>query len=79
MRNIFIVLIFSIGCLLAGSSVESNAQTRSVFSPTSGHCPQGTKPKSTFGSPGNAVPNPATDCVPDGKGGGSSAQKEQKK
>ena len=80
MRNIFIVLIFSIGCLLAGSSIESNAQSRpgmGAGAETAGYCPQGTHPKSSYG-PGQNVRNVATDCVPDG-GGGSSAQKQQKK
>jgi hypothetical protein len=79
MRNIFIgVLVFSIGCLLAGSSIESNAQSRpgmGAGAETAGYCPQGTHPKSSYG-PGQKVRNVATDCVPDGK---TSAQKEQKK
>ena len=79
MCNIFIgILMFSIGCLLVGSSIESNAQSRpgmGAAAATAGYCPQGTQPKSSYG-PGQKVPNVATDCVPAGK---TSTEKQQKK
>jgi hypothetical protein len=79
MRNIFIgILIFSIGCLLVGSSIESSAQSRpgmGAGAETAGYCPQGTQPKSSYG-PGQKVRNVATDCVPAGK---ASTEKQQKK
>jgi len=82
MRNIFVGLLASVFCLalLAVSSFESNAQSRpgmGAGAETAGYCPQGTHPKGGTGGPGQKVRNVATDCVPDG--GGSSAQKQQKK
>jgi len=78
MRNIFIGLMASVCCLalLAAFSIEANAQSRPSGVDT-GYCPQGTHAKGSTGAPGQKVKNPATDCVPDG--GGSSAQKQQKK
>ena len=83
MRNIFVGLLTSVFCLalLAAFSIQSNAQSRpgmGAGAETAGYCPQGTHPKGSTGGPGQKVRNVATDCVPDA-GGGSSAQKQQKK
>jgi hypothetical protein len=84
MRNISIGLLTSVFCLalLAVSSFESNAQSRpgmGAGAETAGYCPQGTHPKGSTGGPGQKVRNVTTDCVPDGSGGSSAQQKQQKK
>jgi hypothetical protein len=59
MRNIFIGLTTTVGCLalLAAFSIEANAQSRpgmGAGAETAGYCPQGTHPKGGTGGPGRA-------------------------